>query len=405
MKKTFHAYYRLSEGDIASLWKEGLIVPDANVLLNVYRWSESTATELLKLFKALKERLWLPHQVGREFYRNRLSVISEGRKKYDESTLKDFRAVIEALEDKRHPFVSPKLMKRLRAVQSSLKKEFRRNAEELKRLAERDHLLDSITELFDERAGEGFSAEDVEAVAQEGERRYRQRIPPGFQDEKKPEAEKYGDLLLWKQILAKAESAKAGVLLVSDDTKEDWWWRWEGKSLPHPLLREEFMNRVGKPFHMYTSDRFLEEAKRHTGQSVSKEAIQEARTVRTEATLLDTLRRASEINRLLAPSSLAAGGVAAALAQSREAGASLATMIEDSRRTARDLMAMLEEARRPRRDLAAMLEDRRVDLRNSLPALLADLEAVKRLHSFVFEPRPETHGARGGEEAQPETPE
>jgi len=78
VKKTFHAYYRLSEGDIASLWKEGLIVPDANVLLNVYRWSESTATELLKLFKALKERLWLPHQVGREFYRNRLSVISEG---------------------------------------------------------------------------------------------------------------------------------------------------------------------------------------------------------------------------------------------------------------------------------------------------------------------------------------
>lgn len=68
--------YRLpTEDELNSALQSALVVVDANVLLNLYRYSESTRNDLLEVLRSLGKRLWIPHQVMREFWRNRLSVL------------------------------------------------------------------------------------------------------------------------------------------------------------------------------------------------------------------------------------------------------------------------------------------------------------------------------------------
>lgn len=85
MKKYFRGYYRPTESEFGQLWKEAVFVPDANTLLNLYRYSAETAEGLLDILSQLAEVIWVPHQVLLEFHRNRLTVIAEQEKAYREA--------------------------------------------------------------------------------------------------------------------------------------------------------------------------------------------------------------------------------------------------------------------------------------------------------------------------------
>ncbi len=278
MRKSFQPYYRLAKKELDALWKDGLIVPDTNVLLNLYRYSEATRSELLKFLAAFGSRLWLPYQVGREFHKRRLTVIFEQHEKY-EGLQRDLDDILKRLETTRgHPFVSPRLWQRLQRIERDVRKELRRNAEGLLSLLDEDLTLDEITRLFEGRVGEPFSQDEIEALKVKGETRYKDRVPPGFEDEKKPEDERYGDLIIWMQILREAESKKRGAIFISDDAKEDWWLRVRGRTVgPLPALREEFAARTDKNFHMYPSDLFIEHAGVYLKRQVEKETLKEVK--------------------------------------------------------------------------------------------------------------------------------
>jgi len=338
VRKTFHAYYPLPEKDIDALWKNGLIILDTNILINLYRWSGSTRDEFLKLLGGVNDRLWLPHRVAFEFHRQRLARIAEQRKAYDDGFLKPIDDVIAALESKRHPFVSAQFTKRLKTLHRDLKGELRKNVAELPASA-KDAILDVITQLFDGRVGEAFTLDEMEDLMKEGAKRYNQKIPPGFSDIDKPEPERYGDLILWKQLLREARSRNVGVLFISDDTKKDWWRREDGTKIglePHPLLRDELTSNVQQPFHMYSSDRFMYEASKRLRQPVAKEAIQEARNAlipqSVAALSADDLVRLNHLSRLTAGynaaavANLAAADAAGADAVARLAGYNVANL-------------------------------------------------------------------------------
>jgi hypothetical protein len=56
MKKLFPEYFQPDETEIKQIWNEGLIALDANVLLNLYRYSAETREEFLKAFKTIKTK-------------------------------------------------------------------------------------------------------------------------------------------------------------------------------------------------------------------------------------------------------------------------------------------------------------------------------------------------------------
>lgn len=111
MKKAFPGHFANAPEDLKCLWEKSLIAVDANVLLSLYRYSAATRGEFLEVFKALGDRLWIPHQVAKEYLKNRLKVISDQAKSYDEA-IQGLEALRKNFENpKQHPFVGSDALK------------------------------------------------------------------------------------------------------------------------------------------------------------------------------------------------------------------------------------------------------------------------------------------------------
>lgn len=110
MRSQFKGHFNESEKTISELWENATFVFDANVLLNLYRYSDQGRDAFLSLLKlsGVKNRIWLPKQSAHEFLKNRLQVIGEQSKAYDETKQKivDIKTRFEG--SKGHPFVSEK---------------------------------------------------------------------------------------------------------------------------------------------------------------------------------------------------------------------------------------------------------------------------------------------------------
>lgn len=142
-------------------------------------------------------------------------------------------------------------------------------------------ILDVLTELFDGNVGDGYENARLEEIYKEGLERYANKIPPGYKDSKKNcgNRHRFGDLIIWFQIMEKAESADKDIIFVTDDEKEDWWELFEGfKTGPCRALIKEFRSVVGEHIiWFYTTERFLTEAKHRVGISIKPKTIEETK--------------------------------------------------------------------------------------------------------------------------------
>jgi hypothetical protein len=64
MEKVFAHYYKPTSEGFDALWKDCTFSFDANVLLDVYRYSPETRDRLIDVLKHLNDRIWIPYQVG-----------------------------------------------------------------------------------------------------------------------------------------------------------------------------------------------------------------------------------------------------------------------------------------------------------------------------------------------------
>jgi len=305
MKSKFPGYFKLSENDINKLWDNALFTFDANILLNFYRYSDETREEFIKILEKLKERIWIPHQSAQEFFDNRLSVISQQEKAYEDAISSIDSMEKEFKNSRQHPFIPQKLLKKF----SELSKEICENLNSSKdfhnkRISE-DDILDKVESLFDNKVGNEFSEEELKALFKEGEYRFANKIPPGFKDSNKKDdteanSKKFGDLIVWKQTINKSKELKQAVILVTDDRKEDWWVRFKGKTIsPRPELIKEFKLETQESFYMYQSDRFLEFARDYLNEHIDQKVIEEIRELRRldERNRLFQLRKEKDILR------------------------------------------------------------------------------------------------------------
>ncbi len=305
MKSKFPGYFKLSENDINKLWDNALFTFDANILLNFYRYSDETREEFIKILEKLKERIWIPHQSAQEFFDNRLSVISQQEKAYEDAISSIDSMEKEFKNSRQHPFIPQKLLKKF----SELSKEICENLNSSKdfhnkRISE-DDILDKVESLFDNKVGNEFSEEELKALFKEGEYRFANKIPPGFKDSNKKDdteanSKKFGDLIVWKQTINKSKELKQAVILVTDDRKEDWWVRFKGKTIsPRPELIKEFKLETQESFYMYQSDRFLEFARDYLNEHIDQKVIEEIRELRRldERNRLSQLRKEKDILR------------------------------------------------------------------------------------------------------------
>lgn len=291
MKGLFHGHFKPTDEEFKKLWDESLFAFDANILLNLYRYSETTRNELLKVIGLLKERIWLPFQAAEEYFRNRISTTGGQAKEYDkvQSTLTELLSNLG--NKKRHPFISDELFKELEIIFEKIKVEFEASKSILNDRINTDEIQKQLAELFDNKVGTQLDQTALDTVYKDGKIRYEAEIPPGYRDGNKDNSgnlyRKFGDLIIWNELMSKAKSESRSIIFITDDKKDDWWLEYNGRTIsPLPSLIQEFKLNSGQGFYMYTADRFMQAATEYSTENVEEEVISELKEFRQQEELL-----------------------------------------------------------------------------------------------------------------------
>lgn len=288
MKKLFNWYFPLSDKEIKTIWNEGILTVDTNVLLDLYRYHSNTQKALLESLNGFKGRTWLSYQVADEFFRNRNNVILSATGAFNEAE----RLILEVKKSIEEPL---KKLKSSRIIPDELEQKLEiditsaiNNAEESVRkikdahpnYRKNDFILNNICSLFQARVGAPFDKETLADILKEAKRRKDNKIPPGFKDSSKDGDRPYGDYVVWRQIIDYVKNEKKPLIFVTSEQKEDWWEKASGQTIgPLYELVKEFYEETGQRFLFYRTDRFLEFSNERSGKKTNSDAVAEIRDI------------------------------------------------------------------------------------------------------------------------------
>ncbi|MCX4664083.1 PIN-like domain-containing protein [Streptomyces uncialis] len=313
-----------SEPDRSAFFTDALIVLDTNVLLSLYEYTPAAREQVLDALSSVRDRLWLPHQVGLEFVQGRHRVIAERRKALNDAPGNVNRRLGEANKAilAARELVQGLLVKYARDAEASeqLASEISSQAvdtllgewktaliDQVKALKQdhdlapgsvdtEDPVLPRVAALFGENIADPPSPPVVrQRVTEAVSYRFPNQIPPGFKDAGKgTPLSAAGDYLLWEEVIDRLTmpDGRKRLLFVSADMKDDWYQPAEhGRAArPWPSLMSELRNRTGAelrietPGHFYRGvDGFLHaEIAAATYDEIDRAAIPPARIEITE---------------------------------------------------------------------------------------------------------------------------
>jgi len=322
--------YRLDSKEEKDLFKKAIIIFDTSSILDFYYYSEHTREEIFKtVFSKIKNRLWIPFQVSFEFMKNREKVMTKpidsyknlitkhsGNKdnghfdeiisivrKFQKEEVSFAKGQLKTLIEKtqkndKHPFFEENYFndlekridlldnylttadKELKKFREKLEKDIEQKIKTIEDIKSKDSIKLNIEKYFE--IGEEFDYGEQLEIVREGELRYRNQIPPGYEDfDEKLGFQKFGDLIFWKQILKYAKNKDLPFILVTNDNKNDWW-HFDGKknsNIPRYELITEFNEYNSNKFWMYNSNDFLFKIKQILKFKIDDSAIAEVKSV------------------------------------------------------------------------------------------------------------------------------
>lgn len=234
------------------------IILDTNILLDLSRFSFHTSLYILDLLQNFESMIWIPNQVFREYEKNKLKVFGEAAKRYKtfEKNLSEIisnaeRNIENALKNShRYHYIDSEVFSNdLKSKLNELKtliQTYKDNIGVEGEFSKNDwtDLLKKIDSFIKKiMIGDKFTIQRLLEIISEGELRYKYKIPPGFEDLKKEGIDKFGDLIVWKQILELPKSMKVeNIIFITNDEKDDWWDKSEDGSMEiNSYLLDEFI--------------------------------------------------------------------------------------------------------------------------------------------------------------------
>lgn len=269
----FDAYLTPTDDDYRHVLTKGLVALDTNVLLNLYRYSATARDDLFAVLEAIRDQLFVPHQVLLEFWRNRDAVLRDPRdtakaaQQLDadrERAISTFRTWANrvSLPDDRQKELLTALTSGFEAVTGVIDGFEDERAVEAARDTAKDEVLTRLAGLLDDCCGPALSDKEHSTAVTEGLRRVEAKIPPGYMDKNKGDETAAGDYIVWRQILEEAKHRNQDLLLVTGDVKEDWWRREAGEFRgPRPELAQELRQYNGHRLFMLRPGSLLQHAK------------------------------------------------------------------------------------------------------------------------------------------------
>jgi hypothetical protein len=284
----FDHYLPCTDKTVRSAMQAGLVVVDANVLLNLYRFATKARNELFAAFDGLADRIWIPHQVGLEFHKNRLDVISERGTAYDgvlDLIETHDTTIIREIGDKARQLANrvalpaddrDQLLEMVNTLFLPIRKRLdkMREAHGLANMPTPDPILSRLQVIFEERVGAPYNENDGPRVLAEAQRRIKDKVPPGFKD-----ASARGDYFVWRQTLDEVAARQVEYLVfVTSDVKEDWYLRVKGQVIcARPELIEEARKEAGCSLVMMRTESFLRNSAEYLDARVSPDTIRQAK--------------------------------------------------------------------------------------------------------------------------------
>jgi hypothetical protein len=272
MLENYNNIYKMNKAREQDMIKKAIIVFDTNTILKLYSYTQNSLDIFFEnICKKLKNRLWIPGRVKYEFLKNREKVIKEQIEnikkmkenfniinktdeiknnienfiqKYDSDIgLKnsDFKEIEDIMEDYKQSYV--KIKQRFNRKSNS-------KIEKLEKLIVDDFILMKIEKhfKFGDDSDTNWEKENLDYM----QKRFLNEISPGYMDNNKKGIDKYGDCILWLQIIEYAKSVKKDIILVTDDAKEDWL----NNALPKNDLLKEFSETTKQKFWLYNISEF-----------------------------------------------------------------------------------------------------------------------------------------------------
>lgn len=254
-----HDLLAFQRGSVESAIKIGFFALDTSALLKAYGLSDSSLAGVGAIYRDLVEarRLVVPSHALREFAHRRperikqlYQQVSDARRGTLRTTLAGFdqfpeHAMIVQLENEiaDHIAERDKLLGKMLETIASWKGD------------------DPVNRLYRELFTEDVVVEpavEVETLKQDVERRFKNRIPPGFKDARK-NTNASGDVLIWHSILAAGARLKRPAIVVSGEQKTDWFCRSKGVPLFErvELIDEYRRASSGRQLHIITFEEFL----------------------------------------------------------------------------------------------------------------------------------------------------
>ena len=307
LREMFKGYTRYSTEEYKRIWDNALVVVDTNILLNLFRYSKETKEEVIKILNELKNRLFLPYQVAFEFFINKDKVIAGASADYDKaskclyeykqnlineiSNIKNSRLkckadLIKIIENNNHEMmdlINKEKVKKLKDIENS-------------------ELEEEIIELFNNVTECKLKEDEYLDVLDEGQRRFVNKIPPGYKDNEK---ESNGDYIIFYSIMKKAKSSKKDIIFVTDDVKEDWFYDVKGVKSGRKEILDEFYKNTNRLMLIYTADNFIKAYNNLRKNQTNEKVIAEIKTIqkdekifRDQFVILDSLKEKLNIHQI-----------------------------------------------------------------------------------------------------------
>lgn len=277
----FDQYKPYSEAALKKVWQDGLIVLDANILLHLYRVDDTLRTAVFGILEDEKvaARLWFPHQAISEFYKNRPAVIGGQLRALEalERKMTEALSSLKELKDTPRFHIDREKWPALLKESEDRLGTFLRAAKAIYPASmSSDPILSRVEHIIASKIGPKPDDAKVSLQFAEGKKRMTTKSPPGYMDSDKDEN---GDYVVWEQCLEHCAKEKCNLILVTDDNKEDWWYRTQGFTVgPRLELRAEFYQRVpGAEFILVNFEDFVARVSEQMTKRVEPDTVSDAR--------------------------------------------------------------------------------------------------------------------------------
>ncbi len=282
MRKHFPAYYRIDKEKLLDDFDKIIFMFDASSLLDVFSLNSQSANEIIKVIEEYKNQIKIPYQSAKEYNKNIHKVLNDQLNNIQNAE-KQFCKFNDFLNEKRHhPYITESTSNILKQLQQQIKQDFEIQKKYIHDQLIFGQLMNKMADILDDRVLDSLSEEELSRIEIEGKKRYDENTPPGYKDKDKTE-NKFGDLIIWKEILQYAKNNDNHIILITNDIKDDWIIRELG-TIISPLyeLLEEFFkesNRFNNIFHIYTLDQFLYFISKKNESIISNATIDNVRNV------------------------------------------------------------------------------------------------------------------------------